>query len=318
MFQNSFMSLWFNGKKIVRSKKFLQEMNKIIPYDKFMWILKEKYEKNNTRWRPQYQLLLMLKIHLLQQFYTLWDEAVEDAIYDRLSFQEFLWIDTLSSNVPDATTIENFRHLLEKYKLQELFFEEVLKMLEVNKILLKRWTVVDATIVKASSSTKNKEQKRDKEMWSTLKNNNYHFWWKIHIWVDVESGLVHSTTITKASVNDKKERDNLLHWEEKAIFWDKAYGDKKTKKECRKNWVYYWISDKWSRYVKISSNQKKKNKKKSIVRAKVEHVFRVVKCQFWFRKFRYKWIEKNALNVKMKLALANLYLARKRLILLTW
>jgi len=314
MFQNSFMSLWFNSKKVVRSKKFLSEMEKVIPYDMLEWIIRNKYEKNNVRWRKQYPLRLMLKIHLLQQFYTLWDEAVEDAIYDRLSFQEFLWIDTLSSNVPDATTIENFRHLLEENELQNVFFEEVVKLLSSKEILLKRWTVVDATIIRASSSTKNKEQKRDEGMWSTVKNNNYHFWWKIHIWVDSDSWLVHSTTITKASVNDKKERDNLLHWEEKAVFWDKAYWDKQKKKECRKSWVYYWISDKWSRYVKISNSQEKRNKKHSSVRAKVEHVFRVVKCQFWFTKFRYKWLEKNALSVKLKLALANLYLARKKLL----
>lgn len=314
MFQNSFMSLWFNRKKVVRSKKFLCEMDKIIPYDMFMWIIKEKYEKNNTRWRPQYPLKLMLKIHLLQQFYTLWDEAVEDAIYDRLSFQEFLGIDTLSNSVPDATTIENFRHLLEENKLQNIFFEDVVNLLEKKEILLRRWTVVDATIIKSSSSTKNKDKKRDAEMWSTMKNNNYHFWWKVHIWVDVDSWLVHSATITKASVHDKTERDNLLHWKEKAIFWDKAYWDKQTKKECRKKWVYYWISDKWSKYVKLSNNQKNKNRKKSSIRSKVEHVFRVVKCQFWFTKFRYKWLEKNTLNVKMKLALANLYLARRKLL----
>lgn len=307
------MSLWIE-KKLTRNRKFLQEMDKTIPYDLYEKVLKEKYERNNKVWRPQYNLKYMLKINFLQNLYSLWDEATEEAIYDRLSFQEYLWIDILKDKIPDATTIENFRHFLEDNKFQEKLFEKIVEYLEDKWILLKRWTIVDATIIKASSSTKNKKKKRDEEMSSTKKNNNFYFWWKVHIWVDADSGLVHSAEVTKASTHDIKERDNLLHWEEKAIFWDKAYWDKKKKKECRKKGIYYWISDKWSKNVKLSGSQEKRNKKNSRVRGKVEHVFWVVKCIFKFVKFKYKWIEKNKASVFMKLWLANFYLARRKLL----
>jgi len=309
------MSLWIDTKKLTRNRKFLKEMDNVTPYKSLEKILKEKYEKNNTRWRPQYELKLMLRIHILQNLYTLWDEAMEEAIYDRLSFQEYLRIDLLSNRIPDATTIENFRHFLEENKFQERIFKEIVKILEEKWIILKKWTIVDATLIKASSSTKNKKKKRDEEMSSTRKNNNYHFGWKIHIWTDMESWVVHSVELTKASINDIEKREELLHWEERAIFWDKAYGDKKKKKECREKWIYYWISDKRSKYVELSKNQKKKNKNKSRVRWKVEYIFWVIKCKFWFRKFSYKWIEKNRASVFMKIWLANLYICRKKLLM---
>jgi len=312
-FQNSFMSIWFNAWKIIRSKKFLEEIDKIIPYERFLKIIAEKYESWAKTWRPKYDLKMMIRIYFLAQFYNLWDLAMEEAIYDRISFQEFLWIDILSSSIPDETTILNFRHLLEENKLQEKLFEEVLNLIKERWYFFERWTIVDATIIKASGHTKNKTGKRDPEMSSTKKNNNFHFWMKAHIWVDSQSWVVHSVTTTTAKTHDKQELQNLLHWNEKAIFWDKAYWDKKTKKEARKNWIFYWISDKGSRHMKISSSQKKKNKKLSCIRSKVEHVFRILKCQFNFRQVRYRWLEKNDMAIKAKLALWNLYLMRRKL-----
>lgn len=313
-FQNSFMSLWFNAKKKIRAKIFLQEMDKIIPYERFLKILWDKYGIWAETGRPKYDLKLMLKIHFLQHFYNLWDLAMEEAIYDRLSFQEFLWIDTLSNNVPDETTILNFRHFLEKNKLQNSLFEEVLNLLKEEKYFFTKWTILDASIIKASSHTKNKERKRDKEMSSTKKNNNFYFWMKTHIWVDADSWIVHTVVNTTAKDSDIWQTSNLLHWEEMAVLWDKAYWKKEDKQKARKKWLYYWMTSKATKSKKLSTKQKKRNKQLSSVRSKVEHPFRILKCQFGFRQVRYKWLEKNWLAIKMKFALWNLYHMRKKLI----
>jgi len=313
-FQKSFMSLWFNGKKQIRAKKFLEEMDKVIPYEKFLNLIKNKYYGWATTGRPKTNLKLMLKIYFLQQFYELWDLAMEEAIYDRISFQEFLWIDILSTKVPDETTILNFRHFLEENKYQDEFFEEVLWLLKEKDLFFTRWTIVDASIIKASSHTKNKERKRDEEMSSTRKNNNYYFGMKAHIWVDAESWIVHSVEVTTAKESDISQKDKLLHWEEKAIFWDKAYNKKADKKKARKDWIFYWMTNKATKSKKLSTKQKKRNKQLSSVRSKVEHAFRILKCQFNYVKVRFKWLEKNRLTVMMKLALWNLYMKRKVLL----
>ncbi len=314
-FQNSFMSLWFNGKKKIRAKNFLEQMDKVIPYERFLKIVWEKYYSVAKTGRPQYNLKLMLKIYFLQNFYSLWDLAMEESIYDRLSFQEFLWVDILSNNIPDETTILNFRHLLEEYKLQDLLFEEVLSLLKTKWFFFTKWTIVDATIIKASSHTKNKEQKRDSEMSSTKKNNNYYFWMKTHIWVDSNSWIVHTVVSTTAKQSDIWEIPNLLHWEEKAVFWDKAYTKKLDKKEARKRWIFYGMTNKKTKSKKLSKKQKKRNRQLSSVRSKVEHPFRILKCQFLFKEVMYKWLEKNSLAIKMKLALWNLYHMRRKLML---
>jgi len=312
-FQNSFMSLWFNRTKKIRAKVFLSEMDRVIPYERFLKKIWEKYDSVAKTWRPKYDLKLMLKIYFLQQFYELWDLAIEEAIYDRISFQEFLWIDVLSNKVPDETTILNFRHLLEKHNLQDVIFEEVLELLKEKELFFQRGTIVDASIIKASSHTKNKERKRDNEMSSTKKNNNFYFWMKVHIWVDSESGIVHNVVTTTAKSSDIWELDNLLHWEEKAVFWDKAYNKKEHKIKAKENGIFYWMTNKSTRAKKLSTKQKKRNKQLSSVRSKVEHPFRVLKCQFHHTKVRFKWLDKNHWVMKAKMALWNLYLMRRKL-----
>jgi len=285
------------------------------PYKNFLEKIEPKYNSLAKTGRPKTNLKLMLKIYFLQQFYELWDLAMEEAIYDRLSFQEFLWIDTLSNNIPDETTILNFRHFLEENELQDVLFEEVLNLLKEKDLFFSRWTIVDASIIKASSHTKNKDRKRDKEMSSTKKNNNFYFWMKVHIWVDADSWIVHTVINTTAKKSDVWQTQKLLHWEEKAVFWDKAYCTKEEKKKARKNWIFYWMTNKATKSKKLSTKQKKRNKQLSSVRSKVEHAFRILKCQFHYTKVRFKWLKKNWLVIKMKMALWNLYLMRKKLLL---
>ena len=162
----------------------------------------------------------MLKIYFLQQWYNLSDPGAEEAIYDRNSFQKFLDIDLLSDTVPDETTILNFRHLLEEHKLPKKFFSIVNTILEKQNLIMKKGTSVDATIIKAPSSTKNKDKKRDKEMSSTKKGNTWHFGMKAHIGIDSQSGVVHSLETTTASEHDRAKFKDLLHVEEQAIYGD--------------------------------------------------------------------------------------------------
>lgn len=298
-----------NAKKQTRGTKFLKEMDKVILWDKFLKrIDKHYYNNDNNLWRPKFDSKLMLKIYFLQQWYNLWDETVEDAIYDRLSFQKFLWIDIWKKwSVPDETTILNFRHFLNKYNLQERFFRIVKEMMEKQWFILSEWTSVDASLIKAPSSTKNKDKKRDSEMTSTKKNWSYHFWMKIHIWTDHKTWMVHTLHTTTAKVSDVSETKKLLHWKEKAIFWDKWYRNKDYKKECRKKWIYYWILDQKTRWHNLSTKQLKRNKQKTDVRKKVEFNFWIVKHLWWHSKVRYKWLAKNTKQFFALFTLSNLY-----------
>lgn len=298
-----------NAKKITRSRKFLEEMNEIILWDKFLKRINKHYYNSEIRtWRKKFDSKLMLKIYFLQQWYNLSDPWVEDAIYDRLSFQQFLWIDIGKKwSVPDETTILHFRHFLEKHNLQERFFDIVKKMMEQEWFIMYEWTSVDATLIKAPTSTKNKDKKRDPEMSSTVKNGSFHFWMKVHIGADHESGLVHSVSCTGANVHDSKEFFNCISWNEQALFWDKAYGNKILKQLCRETGIFYGILDKNTRNRRLSNTQKIKNKQKTDVRKKVEFNFGIIKHLWWHIKVRYRGLEKNTKHFFWLFALSNLY-----------
>lgn len=311
MFQNSFLSL--AQQKKLRCERFLEEMGKIIPWESFCDAVQPFYMENETG-RKRMELILMLKIYFLQQWYTLSDPAAEEAIYDRNSFQKFLDIDLLSHRVPDETTILNFRHLLEENELQKKFFTTVNEQLEKKGLLMKEGTIVDATIIAAPSSTKNKEQKRDPEMSSTKKGNQWHFGMKAHIGVDAKSGLVHHIETTAAKTNDRVPFHDLLHGEEKALFGDKAYGKQEDKRTARANGILWAISDRGVPNHPLSSSQRKRNRKFSSVRAKVEHPFQVIKCQWGFAKVRYKGLFKNTMQLFALFSLVNLFRVRKTLL----
>ncbi len=311
MYQNSFLSL--AQQKKLRCERFLEEMEKIIPWEKFCDAVQPFYTENETG-RKRMELILMLKIYFLRQWYALSDPAAEEAIYDRNSFQKFLDMDLLSHRVPDETTILNFRHLLEENKLQERFFAAVKEQLEKKGLLMKEGTIVDATIIAAPSSTKNKEQKRDPEMSSTKKGNQWRFGMKAHIGVDAKSGLVHHIETTAAKTNDRVPFHDLLHGEEKALFGDKAYGKQEDKRTARANGILWAISDRGVPNHPLSSSQRKRNRKFSSVRAKVEHPFQVIKCQWGFAKVRYKGLFKNTMQLFALFFLANLFRVRKTLL----
>lgn len=313
MTQNSFLAI-AQRKKELRCEKFLKDMNKVIPWEEFIKAIEPHYKKKGKVGRNRKKLIMMLKIYFLQQWYELSDPAAEEAIYDRNSFQKFLGIDLLSCDVPDETTILNFRHLLEEHELQIQLFDIVKKLLEDKGLLMKRGTITDATLVAAPSSTKNKKKRRDPEMSSTKKGNNYHFGMKAHIGVDSKSGLVHSIEGTTAKTSDRKMFDKLQHGEEKAIFGDKGYYSEPDKRAARKAGLMWGVLDKGKRGHPLSSSQKKRNKKLSSVKAKVEHPFQVLKCQWGYSKVRYRGLQKNTLQLNTLFALINLFRVRKILL----
>ena len=312
MYQSSFLAL--SRSKKLRCERFLDEMRTVIPWDAFLKEINTYYDEKQVG-RKKKDALLMLKIYFLQQWYALSDPGAEEAIYDRNSFQKFLGIDLLADVPPDETTILNFRHLLEKHELQEKFFTIVKNIMEEKGFILKKGTTVDATIIQAPSSTKNKDKKRDTDMSSTKKHGQWYFGMKAHIGTDTDTGVIHSLQTTTAKVHDKDKFEDLMHGCEKAKFGDKGYYDEDLKKEARAKGIYWGILDKGKRNNPLSHSQKKSNRKLSSIRSKVEFPFNVIKCQWHYTKVRYRGLVKNTLNLFTLFSLTNLYMMRKRLLL---
>lgn len=308
--QASFLSIAHNKK--LRCEKFLNQMEAVIPWKDFLDVLFPYYVEKETG-RKKKELLLMLKIYFLQKWYDLSDPGMEDAIYDRCSFQKFLGIDLLGDSVPDESTILHFRHFLEEHKLQDKLFEVVQGLLERKGLIVKTGTIVDATMISAPPSTKNKDRKRDPEMGSTKKGNQWFFGIKAHIGTDLH-GIVHTLKCTSASVHDRVVSAFLFRDTDRVRLGDKAYGKKKEKQHARTNGIIYGIADKGHRNQPISNKQRRRNRQFSSVRAFVEHPFQVLKCQWNFRKVRYRGIEKNRLHLAVLFALCNLYRVRKQLL----
>ena len=299
--------------------EFLAEIERIIPWEEWMGIIKPHYYKGERGNKP-FELELMLRIHLLQNLYDLADMKVMNEVIDSRAFSRFCGVDS-SNQVPDGDTIGRFRALLMKHDLQEKLFAQVLEILQKKGLILKKGTIVDSTIITAASSTKNKEKKRDPEAHQTKKGNAWHFGYKAHIGVDKDTGLVHHIEVTAANVHDVTVTPKLLHGEEDALYGDAGYvgADK------RDDAITHNINGKKIRYsinrrpsqskhksARSQGQIKRREREKSSVRAKVEHVFGVVKGLFSYRKTRYRGLRKQTAKLNILFALANLYLADKR------
>jgi IS5 family transposase len=310
--QTSFLSLGCMT-KLTRADRFLDEMNRVVPWAELVEVVGPHWGGAQTG-RKATQVELLLRLHCLQLWYNLSDPGLEDAVHDRLSFQRFLRLDPLTQKVPDETTVLHFRHLLEAQHLAEEIFARVRAQLEQRGLLVKSGTVVDATIVAAASSTKNQSGKRDPEMTSTKKGNAWHFGMKAHIGVDASSGLVHSVRTTTASVQDATVMTELLHGEEQAIVGDAAYGNMILKAQCRAAGLFYLIADRAAKHVKLSGKQRRTNRQKSSVRAKVEFPFRIIKQLWGHTKVRYRGLAKNTARLHFLFALSNLFQVRRALL----
>jgi IS5 family transposase len=264
----------------------------------------------------------MLRVYFIQQWYSLSDEAVEDAIYDSQSVRAFVGVDLARESAPDATTLLKFRRLLETNELTQRMFVAINATLAEKGLLMRSGTIVDATIINAPSSTKNAEHKRDEDMHQTKKGNEWYFGMKAHIGVDAESGLVHSLTTTAANVADIIETAALLHGDEDTVFADAGYTGVAKREEMNTVAVDWQIAAKRSILKKVNEKRPLRalldelEHAKASIRAKVEHPFHVVKNLFRHRKTRYKGLPKNTTHMFMLFGLANLVIAKNKL--LTW
>ena len=274
-------------------------------------VIEPVYPKSGNGRRP-YPLETMLRIHCIQQWYNLSDGAMEDALYEIASMRLFARL-SLDQAIPDRTTIMNFRHLLEQHQLARQLFESINQWLSDAGIMMTQGTLVDATIIEAPSSTKNKRQQRDPEMHQTKKGNQWHFGMKAHIGVDAKSGLTHSLATTAANEHDLNQAGNLLHGKEEFVFGDAGYQGAPKREELAGVKVEWAIAERPGK-VKALKQRPRKNKAviqferlKASIRAKVEHPFRLIKRQFGFVKARYKGLMKNDNQLAMLFTLANLF-----------
>jgi IS5 family transposase len=302
-----------------RKKEFLGQIERIIPWSEWIGIIRPHYYTGERGNKP-YELEIMLRIHLLQNLYDLSDMGVMGEVIDSRAFSEFCGVES-SNQVPDGDTIGRFRALLVQHGLQEKLFTQVVNLLMERGLILKKGTIVDSTIIAAPPSTKNREKKRDPDAHQTKKGNAWHFGYKAHIGVDSDSGLVHHLETTAANVHDVTVTPELLHGEEASVYGDSGYlgADKREDTITRNNKgkkIRYRINRRPSQSkhstVRSQAQIKRREKEKSSVRAKVEHVFGVVKGLFGYRKTRYKGRRKQSEKLHMMFALANLYLADKR------
>jgi IS5 family transposase len=292
-------------------------MERVVPWGELVALV-TPYLPEGKRGRPPFAPETMLRIHFMQQWFNLSDPAMEEALHDVPLFREFAGLGTWDDRLPDESTILRFRHVLEKHKLAPQMLHTVNELLTAKGLLLKSGTVVDATLIAAPSSTKNASGERDPEMKQSRKGQQWYFGMKAHIGVDAESGLVHTVRGTAGSVNDVIQANSLLHGQESDAFGDAGYQGAGKRPDARAgvNWHIAMRPGKRKALDKtklVDQLTEQVEHIKARIRAKVEHPFRVIKRQFGHVKVRYRGLAKNTAQLHMLFALANLWLARRRL-----
>ena len=315
MKQQTFSDIEYsNRKKTTKKEEFLNSMDQIIPWSYWIDLIRSHYP-SGKRGRPPRGIETMLRMYLLQNWFNLSDVGVEDAIYDSYAMRNFMHIDFLTEQVPDSTTLLKFRHLLEEHKIGEQIFSDVTSRLEKAGLMMHGGTIVDATIVAAPSSTKNKTGKRDEEMHQTKKGNQWYFGMKVHSGVDAGSGYVHTITGTSANIHDVNETEKLIREDDNVIYGDSGYLNivehLKDMSTDRIASIDFRINVRPSSikmpdsYKGIQWDKEIENRKSS-TRCKVEHPFLIVKRQFGYCKVAYKGIAKNMNRFHVLFACANL------------
>ena len=301
-------------RKPTRRDQFLAEMEAVIPWRDLCKVIKLFYPKPKGAGRRPVGLERMLRIHFLQHWFNLSDPAVEEALYDSRAMRRFVGIDLGREPAPDETTVCNFRHLLEAHNLGDQLFALINAYLQENGLKVSTGTIVDATIIDAPSSTKNKDGERDPEMHQTRKGNQWYFGMKAHIGADSQSKLIHSVAATAANVHDSQLLGDLLHGDETRVWGDSAYAGQGEVIRENAPKAKDFTNKKGCRNRPLSAADAAKNMTKSKVRAKVEHPFLVLKRIFGFNKVRYRGLDKNANRLFVACGLVNLYLARRQLL----
>jgi IS5 family transposase len=303
--------------KRTRKREFLDEMNLVVPWTELVALI-EPHAPSGKTGRPPFAVATMLRIHFLQQWFGLSDPAMEEALHDVPLYCEFAHLDPGMGRLPDESTILRFRHLLEENNLSIQLLATINATLATKGLMLKTGTVVDATLIAAPSSTKNSTGERDPEMHQTKKGNQWHFGMKAHIGVDADSGMVHTVIGTAANVHDVTQGHGLLHGEESVVFADAGYQGVTKRDEA--TGVDWHVAMRPGKRRALDKNTPwgnlldKAEQMKASVRAKVEHPFRVIKCQFGFTKVRYKGLAKNTAQLVTLFALSNLWMARRQLL----
>ena len=300
-------------RKTTRRDTFLATMEQVVPWAELCSVIEPHYPKAGNG-RPPVGLQRMLRMYFVQHWFNLADQACEDAVMDSQALRRFIGIDLGRERVPDATTLLKFRRLLEDNKLGEALFAKVGEVLQASGMKLGTGTIVDATIISAPSSTKNKQGKRDPEMHQTRKGQQWYFGMKLHIGVDSKTGLAHRAVVTPANMHDKHPLPDLLHGREEKVWGDSAYASQGELIHSKAPAA----QDQTNQKVREDSGivgelERIVNRIKSSTRARVEHVFAVVKRLWGFNKVRYRGLAKNATRSFVALGLANIYLARRPL-----
>jgi IS5 family transposase len=291
---------------------FLTTMEQIVPWQELCAVIEPHYPKAGNG-RPPVGLQRMLRMYFVQHWFNLADEACEEALLDSVALRRFVGIDLGRERVPDGTTLLKFRRRLEKHKLGEQLFAAVGQVLQARGLKLGTGTIVDATIIGAPSSTKNEDKARDPEMHQTRKGKQWYFGMKMHIGVDSRTGLAHSAVLTAANVHDKHALPDLLHGNEQRVYGDSAYASQKALIMSKAPRARDFTNQRVRKDGEVDEVVRSQNRNKSKVRARVEHVFAVVKRLWGFSKVRYRGLAKNATRSFVALGLANIYLARRAL-----
>jgi IS5 family transposase len=293
--------------RATRKAEFLARMEALVPWEAFCALIEPHYPKAGSG-RPPRGMERMLRMYLIANWFNLADEACEDALYDVPAFRDFCRIDLGRERVPDATTLLQFRHLLEEHEIGAALFAKIGELLQANGMKLSGGTIVDATLIAAPPSTKNRDQSRDPEMHQSKKGNAWHFGMKLHIGVDSQSGLVHSASVTAGNVHDSQELPNLLRGDETRLYGDSAYRGEKQRERLKQiaPRARDFTNKRAYRSRPLSVTDRQTNRRKSSVRAKVEHPFLTLKRLWGFAKVRYRGLAKNANRAFAMLALINL------------
>ena len=319
MKQSSFSEAEFAGKKRqTRRERFLGEIEAITPWPALVAALLPYYPKGDGRGRPPIGLERMLRMYIVQQCLGLSDEGIEDAIYDSQSIRGFVGIDLTHESAPDATTLLKFRRLLEQHDLTRRIFNEINGHLANKGLIMREGTIVDATLIAAPPSTKNRDGERDPEMHQSKKGNDWHFGMKAHVGVDMSTGLVHTVVGTAGNVADVTQAHALLHGGEKVVLGDAGYQGVAKRPENVGKAIEWCTAMRPSLRKALQASApgcalEQFEQVKASLRAKVEHCFHVVKCLFKHRKTRYRGLDKNNAQLLSLFGLANLVLARRYL-----
>ena len=320
MKQQIFSDIEYSGRsRVTKREEFLDTMNEIIPWDEWIALIQPYYYKGK-RGRPPKGIEKMLRMYLLQDWFNLSDEGVEDAVYDSYAMRKFMVINFMEEGAPDATTLLHFRRILEENSLGAAMFEGINEALEKAGQIMHGGSIIDATIINAPSSTKNAKKERDPEMKQTMKGNEWKFGMKIHIGVDAGSGYVTAVEGSSANVHDVAVGHKLIRKDDEVVYGDSGYLGLEKREEVVNNPELSVKEFRVNRrpgktYRKYANDgqawEKAIERQKSSVRAKVEFPFRFLKVRCGFRKTVYKGIAKNLNRAYVLFASANLYCCAK-------